>query len=148
MKDLGFDKEVVVEVKGIQQIGEERDTTEILTNGVYYHRNKICYILYDEFFEENSEPVKNIIKITDSSIELTKKGLYNVTMTFDTERESLSYYNTPYGQMLIGISTEEIILETTDTEAIIKIIYQLIINGEHASDNIIEIKVRNRKWVV
>ncbi len=143
MRDFGLKDKVIVEVKGTQTVGDMSDTMEVVTPGTYNYKNGICYVLYQEYNEETKQPIKNMIKVTDDSVELVKRGEYNVNMVFGGEGENLSYYNTPYGQILIGIITESIKINGDDDKVVISIEYKLTMNGEHASDNRIEITVKN-----
>ena len=143
MRDFKLNDKVIVEVKGTQTVGDMSDTMEVITPGTYSYRNGVCYILYQEYNEETAQPIKNMIKVTDDSIELVKRGEYNVNMVFVASGENLSYYNTPYGQILIGIITESMKITGEDDKVVISIKYKLTMNGEYASDNEIQITVKN-----
>ncbi len=144
MKDFGLNKKIVVEVKGTQTVGDMSDTMEIITPGTYNYKNGISYILYEEYNDETKSPLKNMIKIGDKGVELVKRGEYNVNMVFSTTNESVSYYNTPFGQILIGIITEDISIAEEAEKIVIRINYRLTMNGEYASDNEISITVKNQ----
>lgn len=146
MRDFELNNNVIVEVKGTQTVGEMSDTMEVITPGTYSYRNGTCYVMYHEYNEESKQPIKNLLKIGDDKIELVKRGEYNVNMVFGSEGESLSYYNTPFGQILIGIITENVNIHSEigdEKSAVINIKYKLTMNGEYASDNEINIVVRN-----
>lgn len=146
MRDFELNSNIIVEVKGTQTVGDMSDTMEVITAGTYNYRNGTCYIMYQEYNEESKKPTKNMLKISDDRVELVKRGEYNVNMMFGSDGENLSYYNTPFGQILIGIITENINIhsEIGDKKStVINIKYKLTMNGEYASDNEINIKVRN-----
>ena len=143
MRDFGLNKDVVVEVKGTQSVGDMSDTLEVITPGTYNYKNGTCYVMYHEYPEDAKEPVKTMLKITDDKIEMIKRGEYNVNMVFGDGSENLAYYNTPFGQLLIGIVTKSMKIEGEDNRVKISIEYMLTMNGEYASDNEIEIVVRS-----
>ena len=143
MRDFGLDKNVVVSVKGTQKVGEMNDSMEVTTTGSYTYKNGVSYITYQEYDEETKQPIKNMIKIMDGKIELVKRGEYNVNMVFGMGEENLSYYSTPFGQILVGIMTESMEVEIGEGIAVISIKYKLTMNGEYASDNEIEVRVKN-----
>ena len=143
MKDFGLNKDVIVEVKGTQHVGDMSDTMEVVTPGTYNYKNGVCYVMYEEYNDETKAPIKNMIKIYDDKIELVKRGEYNVNMMFSYEKENLAYYNTPFGQILIGIATEFMEVRGGETEVVLDIKYKLTMNGEYASDNEILIKIKN-----
>ncbi len=146
MRDFELNKNIIVEVKGTQTVGDMSDTMEVITPGTYDYKNETCYIMYTEYNEESKQPVKNLIKISDEKVELVKRGEYNVNMVFGGDSENLSYYNTPFGQILVGIITESINVHSEigdEKKTVINIKYKLTMNGEYASDNEIEIVARN-----
>lgn len=50
---------------------------------------------------------KTQIKIKgEDSLEVLKRGVSNAHMIFDTKRKNRSYYETPYGQLNLGILQE------------------------------------------
>lgn len=143
MRDFGLNKKVVVEVKGTQTVGEMSDTMEVITPGSYNYKNGVAYVMYEEYNDESKEPLKNMLKIADDSVELVKRGEYNVNMLFSLNGENVSYYNTPFGQILVGILTESIEITGDDEVVVINIKYRLTMNGEYASDNEIQVTVKN-----
>ena len=40
-------KDILVRVRGVQTIGEEEDTVEMITPGTYYEKNGKQYFIYD-----------------------------------------------------------------------------------------------------
>ncbi len=142
MKDFELDKNVIVSVKGTQTVGEMSDSMEVTTTGIYAYKNGVSYITYEEYDEETKKPIKNMIKVLDEKIELVKRGEYNVNMIFGKGEENLSYYSTPFGQILVGIMTESMEVRVDDGIAQITIKYRLTMNGEYASDNEIQVTVR------
>ena len=53
--------------------------------------------------EGQKESTRNMIKVRDNYMELTKKGAVNVHMIFEKNKKNITYYNTPYGSLLVGI---------------------------------------------
>ena len=62
---------------------------------------------------------------------------------FGDGSENLTYYNTPFGQILIGVVTKSMYIKGDVDRVKISIEYMLTMNGEYASDNVIEIVVRS-----
>ena len=46
--EIYMTKDILVRVRGVQTIGEEEDTVEMITPGTYYVKNGKQYLLYDE----------------------------------------------------------------------------------------------------
>ena len=101
-------KDVLVRVKGTQDIDGEKDTIEVITNGSCYEKNGKWYILYEEVMDELNAVTKNTVKISADTVEVTKKGLINAQMIYETGKKNVCNYATPMGQILMGITTKDI----------------------------------------
>ena len=99
------------------------------------------YILYDELSEDN-EVVKNVIKIGPKSVELTRKGGQSSHMVFEEGKENLSYYDTPFGSLLMGVNTSNIDWIEEEEQMHLKVDYDLSMNSDHVSKCKIDVNIR------
>ena len=82
-------KDVIVTISGLQFAQEtETEPVEIVTAGSYYKKNGKHYIIYDEVMEGFEGSTKNIIKLTEDSLDVTKKGVTNVHMVFEENKKN------------------------------------------------------------
>lgn len=138
-------KEVLVSIAGLQYEIHENDALEVITPGEYYQKGEKHYILYEEVLEEDNTITKNTIKISNGQIDILRKGSINVHMTFEENKSNITYYNTPFGQLLIGLNTYKIQTEFLEDEIRIEIQYGLDVNYSHVSDCNIQIHIRSKK---
>ena len=144
-------KEVVVRVRGIQfviggdQRQEEAEPVEVFSMGEYYFRNGTHYIKYDEMMGGFTEKTQNLIKIRDHSVELRKKGLTNVHMVFEEQKKNISYYQTPFGTMEMGLAATRVDMKQEEDEMNVHIEYALEVNESHVADCDIQIGVASRE---
>ena len=110
-------KDVLVTVRGLQMTPDGDDTIEVTTTGKYY--------------EKDGKPVS-----------VSKKGLINAQMNFEKENKLVSVYETPYGQMEMGVYTTGICLDERDDFLELKLEYLLEINNQHVSDSEILLQIR------
>lgn len=138
-------KEILLSIKGLQ-IAEDAqsDTVEVVSPGEYYFRNGKHYLLYEEVSEGQQRITKNIIKVTDDYMELTKKGELNVHMIFEKNKKNVTYYNTPYGSLMIGIDAYRVDVREEENELLVDVEYTLEINNEHIANCRIGIRVNPR----
>ena len=61
------------------------------------------YVIYDEVVEGFDETTKNIIKLWEDCVDITKRGLMNVHMVFEKNKKNVTCYQTPFGSMILGI---------------------------------------------
>lgn len=128
-------KEVLLSIKGIQfDTSKEEGNVETITSAQYYERNGSHYLIYDEIVEGFREPTKNMIKFKENQLELTKKGLINVHMIFEEKKKNMSDYRTPYGNIMIGMDTQKVILKEEENHISIQVEYALEMNYEFLAD--------------
>lgn len=128
-------KDVILKIQGLQFQAEGQDETiEVISPGEYFFRGGKHYFLYDEVMEGQSGVTKNIVKVGDNYMELTKRGLFNVHMVFEVNKQNMTYYYTPYGSLQIGIDAGRVSVQETEDEIGVEVLYGLDINGEHLAN--------------
>ena len=135
-------KDVLVTVRGLQMTPDGDDTIEVTTTGKYYEKDGKRYLFYDEIGDDTNLIVKNSIQITEEHVSVSKKGLINAQMNFEKENKLVSVYETPYGQMEMGVYMTGFCLEERDDFLELKLEYLLEINNQHVSDSEILLQIR------
>lgn len=111
------------------------DEIEVVTPANYYCRNGKHYIIYDEVLEGMAGTVRNKIKITGTdAVEIMKSGLSSSHMVFEKNKKNLTYYKTPYGQMLVGVNTRNMEIRVEDDKIGVQVDYELDVNHEPLAD--------------
>lgn len=138
-------KDILISIRGLQITEDsQQDTVEMISPGEYYFRNGKHYFLYEEAEEGKQEITKNIIKVSDDYMEVTKKGVVNVHMIFEKNKKNVTYYNTPFGSLLIGIDAYRVDVTQTPDEISAYVEYALEVNNEHLANCRIRMKARSR----
>ena len=128
-------KDVLISISGLQYEIDENETVEVVTPGKYYFKNNKHYILYDEYLDESSNEItKNKMIICGDQISIIKTGSDSVQMQFEPNKECISYYNTPMGQLEIAFATSKVNTSFTPDCIDITINYGLSINRSHISN--------------
>lgn len=68
-------KDVLITIRGVHTLDHEDNDVEMIIRGDYYQKNGKHYILYEEILEGAEERVKNVIKISPSSMDIIKRVL-------------------------------------------------------------------------
>lgn len=111
------------------------DAVEVVTPANYYCRNGKHYIIYDEVLEGMAGTIKNKIKISGTdSLEIMKSGITSSHMVFERNKKNLTYYKTPYGQMLVGVNTKNMEINVEEEKIGVKVDYELDVNHEPMAD--------------
>lgn len=123
----------------------EPEPVEIIAPGEYYFKNGKHYIIYDEFMEGFDSVTKNVLKLKNDSLEITKRGSSNVHMIFEKDKKNLTCYTTPFGNLMMGIDARRILIEESEEEIYAQVEYALDINYEHLADCTIQLRVQPKR---
>ena len=138
-------KDILVSIKGLQAMGDDqKEELEVIIPGSYYKKGGKHYIKYDEVSEGMEGVTSNLIKLKENCMEVTKKGLTNAHMVFEEQKKNMTYYDTPFGNLLVGIAATSVSMRETEEQIDVKVDYALEINYEHLADCTIDVKVRAR----
>ncbi|MBC5689529.1 DUF1934 domain-containing protein [Mediterraneibacter sp. NSJ-55] len=143
-------KDVIVSISGLHldmmaPAFKEEDAIEVMTPASYYLRNGKHYILYDEVLKGMAGTIKNKIKITGTdSLEIMKTGASNTHMVFEKNKKNLTYYRTPYGQMLVGLNTRSMEINVTEEKIDVLVDYELDVNHEPMADCRIKMNITSK----
>lgn len=128
-------KDVLIAIKGLQFEGaEDAEEIEVIQRGKYYQRNGSHYLVYEEPVEGSRDTILNRIKFTDDEAQVTKKGAVNTMLSFRQNEKNMTNYATPYGNLIMGINTQQIDLNITDDKIKLNIEYSLDVNYEFLAD--------------
>lgn len=134
-------KEVLLTISGLHldtfsdETDEENVPIEVITPATYYLKNGKHYVLYDELVEGMLGSIKNTIKITgDNKLEMKKSGITNTNMVFEKEKINVTQYDTPYGEMMVGVYTKDMKVDVTEDTIDVSIAYALDVNSEKVAD--------------
>ena len=87
----------------------------------------------------------DMILIGGGSMQIIKRGFSNVHMAFNNSTErTTSCYSTPFGDLMIGISTNDISITESDRNIRVSVDYSMDIAEEHISDCSISVEVSAR----
>lgn len=141
-------KEVLIAVAGLQFEIDEDEALEVISPGEYYYRNGKHYVLYEELTEDEGGIkggiTKNTLKFSKEQVELRKSGFNNVVMNFETGKKTVTCYQTPMGNLMIGIDTTDIRVQELPEGIVVDVRYMLDINYSHVSECAIKIKIIER----
>ena len=134
-------KEVLLTISGLHydafadDIDEDNEPIEVITPASYYLKNGKHYIIYDEVVEGFLGTIKNTIKITgDSKLEMKKSGISNTHLVFEKDRINVTQYDTPYGEMTVGVYTKDMKVDVKESIINVSVTYALDVNSEKVAD--------------
>jgi len=102
-----------------------------------------------DLFPEKDYPERNpslpdCNRSNDDFLDVTKKGVTNVHMMFEKNKKNMSYYNTPFGNLLVGINATDVKVNETEDNIDIKVDYKLEVNYEHLAECSISMNIMSK----
>lgn len=138
-------EEVLVSIKGMQMMPQEQEEeVEIVTHGSYLQKDGKHYIRYEEAVEGMEGTIQNLIKLDEHGMEVTKRGLTNVHMVFEKDKKNVTYYETPFGNLLVGIAATNVDVRSSEKNIDVTVKYALDINYEHMADCTINMNIKSK----
>ena len=134
-------KNVVITVRGLQRQADDDEPIEVISAGTYLRKDNTHYLSYEEA-DEDGKITKNRIKITPDSIEMTKQGGITTQMIFIKGQKQYACYETPFGELTLGMTTKRIKVTEEDMQLSVALRYDLEVNGAHMSECELDIEVK------
>lgn len=145
-------KEVLINISGLHMGATQEDDIEqespieVLVPGNYYFKDGKHYLFFEERIEGFQEVTKSQIKWQGNDyLEVTKKGLTNMNMVYEKNKKTQCFYNTPYGQLNLGIFTSDIVVNETEEDIDIRVEYAMDANHQLLAECTICINVKPRE---
>ena len=122
----------VITIKGMQNYNDgtgDNADIEMMAEADFSCEDGKFFIDYDETEATGMEGTKTTIEIDSNYVSLVRSGAVNTTMLFIKDRQTASYYDTPYGTMMLGINTEDVDADLTDAGGKVSVKYSMSMNN-------------------
>ena len=143
-------KDVLLSISGLHydmtgtiEDNEDNEPIEVITPATYYLKNGKHYVVYDEVVEGMPGTIKNKVRITeDQKLEIMKSGVSNAHMVFEKDKINMTQYETPYGELMLGVHTKDMKVIVTENLIEVRVNYALYINSEPVADCNISMNIK------
>ena len=128
-------KNVQITIESTQH--DVSDATEKNTyQGTYGFRDGKHYISYRESVmpDQADAVTKNIIKITDSVLSISKTGALKANMQFEQEKSHQGLYQTPLGDFAMSLHTKRLDIHAESGRLFVHVNYDLYLNQGFVSN--------------
>ena len=142
-----MNREVELVLSGLHASGQEQESeaVETVQPAQYFKRNDSHYLLYEEDIEGFDGACKSRIKFRDNLLELTRQGAVEMHMIFEENKRHVVPYNTPYGQLMLGIETRRVQVEEQEDQIRVTVEYTLDQEGEPFSESCLKLHIREKQ---
>ena len=141
-----MNREVELVLSGLHDTegASDKDAVKTAQTAQYFKRNDSHYLLYEENMEGFDGVCKSRIKFRDNLLELTRQGAVDMHMIFEENKRHVVPYNTPYGQLMLGIETGRVLVEEQEDQIHVTVEYTLDHEGEPLSESCLKIHIREK----
>lgn len=135
-------EKVIVKVRGEQTDPEgEKSRIEMVAEGRHYCRNGKHYVLYDDNVMDGAGRISTVLKIAPDSVVLLRSGAVTQEQRFDARTDSISQYQTPYGNLELAVRTEAVNVVYGTVSGQVDVSYALSVNGQAETKNELHIEI-------
>ena len=99
-------------------------------------------VTYTEKGGELNGSVVTISTVDENTVEITRLGEYNTRLTLEKGRRHICIYNTPFGELSMGVYAETVQSEITESGVSLRLRYTLDFNSGLISTNTMIITVK------
>lgn len=136
-------KDVLINIKGIQEMGDGSDTIELTTTGKYGFKNGSHFISYDDSEMMGVKDVKTVIHVKeDDSVVMQRSGGIQSRLVITKGKRNTCLYSIPQGDLAISIFGEKVENKLCAPEKTLKMSYTIDSNSRLLSRNVVEISIK------
>ena len=139
-----MEEKFLLSVCGKQFVNGSSDKIELQTNAAYVMRGGCRYISYKEYSPENPEiHYRTTVKVDPNNVvTVMKGGEMSHNLILEKGQRHRCEYRTPYGNMTLGIFTEQVDINLDDNGGSVSVRYSIDIENELASTNELTLKIK------
>lgn len=138
-------RNVIMTVTGcVKSNGFPDDVIKLFTTGYLSGENDSWRLKYTETDPETSERSHITLKMEGKSVSMSRDGAGKTLMQFTPGKRFEGIYQTPYGDMNIGIFPSEVSYRIGEGKGEIDLAYRMDIEGQYNGDRELHIRFADR----
>ena len=136
-------KEVLLNIKGVQGIDDDKETIEFSTVGSMETDLTGTHFYYDESQILKASSIKTALNIlNDGSVILERSGDITTRLVLEKQKRNSCHYNTPFGEMMIGIYCNCLEVDLNGATGRVFMDYSIDSNFREISKNEVTINIK------
>lgn len=135
--------DVIISICGLQypEDGDD-DEVELITAGSYYCKDGSYYITYEESEITGMNGTTTTLKVDKDCVTLSRSGPVSTQLIFERGQKHMSYYETMFGSLLVGVNAHTVKTCLDDDGGDIEVDYSVEIDHALAGESIFRVNVR------
>ncbi len=104
-------KDIMLRITGTQNIDNDADTIEFMTEGRIYQKEDATYIVYEESRFSGLEGCKTTVRVSDDNVKMfrfSESFPMDTKIEFQKGKRYEGYYQTPFGPVEMEVTTNSL----------------------------------------
>lgn len=136
-------KDVILFVRGEQSYaGTEPEVTELATEGVMTLDGGEIALTYEETELTGMEGATTRFLVLGDTVILERTGTIQSRLEFTRGERCSSLYETPWGTMMVNITTTKLAHRLTERGGVMEIVFTIAINHQVTGENRFKVRVK------
>ena len=138
-------KDVVISIRSLTGLGEEEDSLDFVTDGLYSYADGVASLSYLETEVTGLEGTRTSVKVSPDKVVVNRDGLVMSRMVFTPGQRSAFQYDTPIGTATMQMDTHSITQRFDERGGDMEIDYVLGLEHAVISRNRFRLNVREQR---
>lgn len=131
---------VIIKMKSRQITPDDEEETELVTTGTCDRENGVLTLSYEDTDATGfAGSTTTICVAKDSLVTILRSGKANSNLTLELGKKHFCLYQTPYGNMTLGVQAKRLSCITEEGRGSVEMEYVIDLNAAFLSENLIEL---------
>lgn len=136
--------DVIITIDDTQKTPDNSTQSTMTTVGKLWGIPSDYHISYSEQDTELKGSETELHVENDSKVTMTRRGSYSSMMIFEPGQQHHCFYNTPFGELDLGVFTKKVKSNVDELGGKLKFSYTLDANNEFLSENTLNITIKRK----
>ena len=132
----------LITLVGRQSIDGENDQYELTTLGKYTKKDDKYYISYEGSELTGYENTTTTLKVKGDCVSMIRFGANATQMVFEKEKRYRGHYDTPFGSLSVGVTTNKLKVDIDENGGEIDLDYMVELNNNLPVHNGLHLTIR------
>ena len=137
-------KDVVISIRSRNQAGEDEDTLDFVTDGLYSFDGEVACLTYLESEVTGMEGTRTSVMVMSDKVVVDRDGTITSRMVFQEGMKNAFLYDTPVGSATMHMNTRRILFRFNESGGELEIDYVLDLEHTFVTRNLFQIEVREQ----
>ncbi len=137
-----FTVPALIKMKSIQITDGDESEVELITKGTYSYEDGRYRVSYEDSEATGFEDSVTTVEVEGEKFaSVIREGSSSSNLILEVNRKHHCHYGTPYGDMMVGIFSQEINNKLSPDGGKLRMSYTIDINASYISDNVIVMEI-------